>query len=55
MAVIGAGNIGTDIAYFFRTAFPQSKLYVVDVVEDALKAAKQRFEGYAQKGLKRRS
>jgi len=54
MAVIGAGNIGTDIAYFFRTAFPQSKLYVVDVVEDALKAAKQRFEGYAQKGVEKK-
>jgi enoyl-CoA hydratase / 3-hydroxyacyl-CoA dehydrogenase len=54
MAVIGAGNIGTDIAYFFRTGLPDKKLYLVDVVEDALKAAKQRFEGYARKGIEKK-
>jgi len=54
MAVIGAGNIGADIAYFFRTAFPEKKLYCVDVVEDALKKAKERFEGYARKGVEKK-
>jgi 3-hydroxyacyl-CoA dehydrogenase len=53
MAVLGAGNIGPDIAYFFRTALPQQKLYLVDVVEEPLKKAQQRFEGYAKKGVER--
>ena len=50
MAVIGSGTIGPDIAYFFRTAFPQKKLYLVDVIEEPLKKAQARFEGYAKKG-----
>jgi len=54
MAVIGAGNIGADIAYFFRTGIPETKLYLVDVVEDALTKAKERFEGYAAKGVEKR-
>jgi enoyl-CoA hydratase/3-hydroxyacyl-CoA dehydrogenase len=54
MAVIGAGHIGPDIAYSFRTAFPEKKLYLVDVVEEPLKRAQQRFEGYAQKGVQRK-
>jgi len=54
MAVIGAGNVGADIAYFFRTGIPETKLYVVDVVEDALTKAKERFEGYAKKGVEKK-
>jgi enoyl-CoA hydratase/3-hydroxyacyl-CoA dehydrogenase len=54
MAVLGAGNIGPDIAYFFRTALPQQKLYLVDIVEEPLKKAQQRFEGYAKKGVERK-
>jgi enoyl-CoA hydratase/3-hydroxyacyl-CoA dehydrogenase len=54
MAVIGAGNIGPDIAYFFRTGFPEKKLYLVDVIEEPLKKAKERFEGYAQKGIEKK-
>ena len=54
MAVIGAGNIGADIAYFFRTGIPETKLYLIDVVEDALAKAKERFEGYAQKGVEKK-
>jgi enoyl-CoA hydratase/3-hydroxyacyl-CoA dehydrogenase len=42
MAVLGAGHIGPDIAYSFRLAFPQKKLYLVDVVEEPLKKAQQR-------------
>jgi len=51
MAVIGAGAIGPDIAYFLRTGLPEKKLYLVDVVEEPLKNAKKRFEGYAKKGV----
>jgi enoyl-CoA hydratase/3-hydroxyacyl-CoA dehydrogenase len=54
MAVIGAGNIGADIAYFFRTGIPDTRLYLVDVVEDALAKAKERFEGYAKKGVEKK-
>jgi 3-hydroxyacyl-CoA dehydrogenase/enoyl-CoA hydratase/carnithine racemase len=54
MAVIGAGNIGADIAYFFRTGIPETKLYLVDVVKDALTKAKGRFEGYARKGVEKK-
>jgi enoyl-CoA hydratase/3-hydroxyacyl-CoA dehydrogenase len=51
MAVIGAGNIGPDIAYFLRTGLPEKKLYLVDVVEEPLKNAEKRFKKYAQKGV----
>ncbi len=54
MAVIGAGNIGADIGYFFRTGIPETKLYLVDVVEAALEESKQRFEGYAKKGVEKK-
>ena len=30
MAVIGAGHIGPDIAYYLRTGLPDKKLYLVD-------------------------
>lgn len=51
MAVIGAGHIGPDIAYFLRTGLPEKKLYLVDAVEEPLKNAEERFKGYAQKGI----
>jgi 3-hydroxyacyl-CoA dehydrogenase/enoyl-CoA hydratase/carnithine racemase len=54
MAVIGSGTIGPDIAYFFRTAFPEKKMILVDVVEEPLRKAKERFEGYAKKGVERK-
>jgi enoyl-CoA hydratase/3-hydroxyacyl-CoA dehydrogenase len=54
MAVIGAGNIGPDIAYSLRTGLPEKKLYLVDIVEEPLKNAKERFEGYAQKGVEKK-
>ena len=34
MAVIGAGHIGPDIAYFLRTGLPDKKLYLVDVAQE---------------------
>ena len=54
MAVIGAGHIGPDIAYYLRTGLPDQKLYLVDVAEEPLKKAEQRFTSYAQKGIERR-
>jgi len=54
MAVIGAGNIGPDIAYSLRTGLPEKKLYLVDVVEEPLKRAKERLEGYARKGVEKK-
>jgi enoyl-CoA hydratase/3-hydroxyacyl-CoA dehydrogenase len=54
MAVLGAGHIGPDIAYSFRLAFPQKKLYLVDVVEEPLKKAKARYESYAEKGVEKK-
>lgn len=54
MAVIGAGHIGPDIAYYLRTGLPDKKLYLVDVVEEPLKKAEKRFKSYAQKGIDRK-
>jgi enoyl-CoA hydratase/3-hydroxyacyl-CoA dehydrogenase len=54
MAVIGAGNIGPDIAYSLRTGLPEKRLYLVDVVEEPLQKAKERFEGYAKKGVEKK-
>ena len=52
MAVVGAGHIGPDIAYFLRTGLPDKKLYLVDVVEEPLKKAEERYKSYAAKGIK---
>ena len=54
IAVIGAGSIGPDIAYFLRTGLPEKKLYLVDVLEEPLKNAEKRFEAYAKKGVDKR-
>ncbi len=54
LAVIGAGHIGPDIAYYLRTGLPEKKLYLLDVAEEQLKKAKERFRGYAAKGIKKK-
>ncbi|MBI5440433.1 MAG: 3-hydroxyacyl-CoA dehydrogenase/enoyl-CoA hydratase family protein [Deltaproteobacteria bacterium] len=54
LAVVGAGNIGPDIAYYLRTGLPEKKLYLVDVMEEPLKKAEQRFRGYAEKSVEKR-
>jgi enoyl-CoA hydratase/3-hydroxyacyl-CoA dehydrogenase len=51
VAIIGAGTIGPDIGYYIKTALPNIKLYLVDVVEEPLKNAQKRFEGYAKKAV----
>jgi enoyl-CoA hydratase/3-hydroxyacyl-CoA dehydrogenase len=52
VAMIGAGTIGPDIGYYIKTALPNIKLYLVDVVEEPLKNAQKRFEGYAKRTRK---
>ncbi len=51
VAVIGAGTIGPDIGYYLKSAMPESKLFLVDVVEEPLKKAEQRIVGYTQKAV----
>ena len=54
VAIIGSGSIGPDIGYHIKSALPEIKLYLVDVVEEPLKNAKQRFASYAKKGVEKR-
>src|SRR3990172_3869304 len=51
IAVIGAGTIGPDIAYYLKSALPGIKLYLIDVVEGPLKGAEKRFAEYARKAV----
>ena len=37
VAMIGAGTIGPDIGYYLKSALPDIKLYLVDVIEEPLK------------------
>ncbi len=55
MAVVGAGHIGPDIAYYLRKGLPDKKLYLVDVVEEQLKKAEERYIRYTQKGIERKA
>ena len=54
VAMIGAGTIGPDIGYYIKTALPKIKLYLVDVMEEPLKNAQKRFEGYAKKAVEKK-
>ena len=54
MAVIGAGHIGPDIAYYLRKGLPDKKLYMVDVAEDQLKKAEERHRYYTEKGMEKK-
>jgi hypothetical protein len=54
VAIIGAGTIGPDIGYYIKSALPRIKLYLVDVVEAALKNAEKRYEDYAKKAVEKR-
>jgi enoyl-CoA hydratase/3-hydroxyacyl-CoA dehydrogenase len=53
-ALIGAGTIGPDIGYYLKSALPGITLYLVDVVEEPLKNAEKRLNGYAKKAVDRR-
>ena len=54
VAIIGAGTIGPDIGYYIKSALPGIKLYLVDVVEAALKNAEKRYGNYAQKAVEKK-
>ena len=54
VAIIGAGTIGPDIGYYLKSAIPETTLYLVDVVENPLKAAEVRIKGYIQKEIDRK-
>ena len=51
VAMVGAGTIGPDIGYYLKSALPDIKLILVDVVEEPLKNAEKRLAGYAKKGV----
>ncbi|HMN14764.1 MAG TPA: 3-hydroxyacyl-CoA dehydrogenase family protein [Bellilinea sp.] len=53
VAVIGAGTIGPDIGYYLKNALPGLKLYLLDVSQEAVDRAIQRFHDYAQKAVTR--
>jgi len=53
VAIIGAGTIGPDLAYYLKSAIPGLELVLLDIAQDALDRATQRIEGYVNKGLKR--
>ena len=56
VGVIGSGAIGPDLAYGFMTALarePGSKVYLVDIKEEALQAGMKRIRGYVEKGVAR--
>lgn len=54
VAVIGAGSIGPDIAYYLKSALPGLKLTLLDIRQDAIDAALERLKGYADKAVARR-
>ncbi len=54
VAMVGAGNIGTDIGYYLKSALPDIRLYLVDIAENSLESAKQRIEGYIQKAIEKK-
>jgi enoyl-CoA hydratase / 3-hydroxyacyl-CoA dehydrogenase len=53
VAVIGAGTIGPDIGYYLKSALPGIKLFLVDVIEEPLKKAEKRLNGYTAKSVER--
>jgi enoyl-CoA hydratase/3-hydroxyacyl-CoA dehydrogenase len=54
VAVIGAGTIGPDIGYYLKSAMPDCKLFLVDVVEEPLQSAEKRIIGYTEKAVAKR-
>lgn len=56
IGVIGSGSIGPDLAYGFLSALarePGSKVYLLDIKQEALDAGVARIKGYAAKGVAR--
>jgi enoyl-CoA hydratase / 3-hydroxyacyl-CoA dehydrogenase len=56
VGVIGSGAIGPDLAYGFLSALsndPESRVFLVDVRQEALDAGVARIRGYIEKALSR--
>jgi enoyl-CoA hydratase / 3-hydroxyacyl-CoA dehydrogenase len=53
LGVIGAGTIGPDIAYYFKSEIADLKLVLIDIRRGALESAVARIRGYADKGVAR--
>ena len=53
VAVIGAGSIGPDIAYYLLAALPGLKLTLLDIRQPAIDAALARLREYADKAVAR--
>src|SRR5262245_33785813 len=54
VGVIGSGSIGPDLAYGFVSALARSegsKVYLLDIVQEALDKGVQRIEGYIGKAV----
>jgi enoyl-CoA hydratase/3-hydroxyacyl-CoA dehydrogenase len=51
VAVIGAGSIGPDIAYYLKSTLPDLKLTLIDISQAAIDSALARFADYANKAL----
>lgn len=51
VAIIGAGTIGPDIAYYLKSALPQLSLVLVDLHASAIDAALARLGDYAAKAV----
>lgn len=54
VAIVGAGTIGPDIGYYFKSAVPGLTLTLIDVRPEALEAVQERFRSYAAKAVARR-
>lgn len=53
VAIIGAGTIGPDLAYYLLSAIPNLNLLLIDIEQEALDRATQRIKGNVIKGLER--
>ncbi|HEY0883884.1 MAG TPA: 3-hydroxyacyl-CoA dehydrogenase NAD-binding domain-containing protein, partial [Ramlibacter sp.] len=53
VAVIGAGAIGPDIAYYLKIALPGLRVTLLDVRQEAINAALARLAGYVDKAVQR--
>lgn len=53
VAIVGAGTIGPDIGYYLKTALPETKLFLVDIIDEPLKKAEKRLLGYTAKSVER--
>jgi enoyl-CoA hydratase/3-hydroxyacyl-CoA dehydrogenase len=51
VAIVGAGTIGPDIAYYLKSAIADLELVMVDLSQSALDRASARIHSYAAKGL----